>query len=218
VITGITAELLKEGCDYGDAKNETNPWGSPYNVRCTVGGKPVGKGVYDITIPGSNTLPDRARTWLRNATDVNVNPLIGDWGRFAPWRAPGASKIQDPCGVLCDHCHDPDDPNRPALFNGSALPLLKSPPAKWKAGSVAEAGWGLAVNHGGGYQYRVCKKGQPMTEACFQKGALEFATTTVSPQAICRAVAPVTVIDGRVCSDRLLVMADYDPLHRRLRP
>ena len=23
-------------------------------------------------------------------------------------RAPGASKILNPCGLLCDHCHDPD--------------------------------------------------------------------------------------------------------------
>ena len=53
-----------------------------------------------------------------------------------------------PGGLLCDHCHDPDDPTRPSLFNGSALPPLKSGPTVWKAGSVAEAGWGLAVNHG----------------------------------------------------------------------
>ena len=33
---------------------------------------------------------------------------------------------------------------------------------------------------GGGYQYRLCKKGQPMTETCFQKGALEFATQTTT--------------------------------------
>eukprot|EP01052_Picozoa_sp_SAG31_P055636 SAG31_NODE_15473_length_753_cov_1.145260_3_plen_132_part_01 len=114
---------------------------APYNVRCTVGGKKVGRGYDNITVPGANTLPDYARTWNRNATAVNVNPLIdGDWGKFQPWRAPGASKIQDPCGVLCDHCTDPDDPSRPPLFNGSDLPPLKAPPTKWKAGGVAEAG------------------------------------------------------------------------------
>merc|ERR1712039_220454 len=51
----------------------------------------------------------------------------------------------------------------------------KSAPTKWKAGGVAEVGWALMVNHGGGYQYRLCKKGQPITEVCFQAGALEFA-------------------------------------------
>jgi hypothetical protein len=121
-------------------------WAAPSNVRCTVDGKPVARGIYNVTVPGSDTLPDAARTWNRNATTVNVNPLIDDWGRFQPWRAPGGSKIADPCGLLCDHCHDPDDPSRPPLFNGTALPPLKSPPTVWKAGEVAEAGWGLAVN------------------------------------------------------------------------
>merc|ERR1712151_282685 len=45
----------------------------------------------------------------------------------------------------------------------------------WKAGGIAEVGWALMVNHGGGYQYRLCRKGQRMSEACFQAGALEFA-------------------------------------------
>ena len=108
--------LLKGGCDL-DENNATNPWAAPYNVRCAVDGKPVGRGIYDITVPGSNTLPDAARTWNRNADEFNINPLIGDWGKFQPWRAPGGAKIGDPCGMLCDHCHDPDDPDRPALFN-----------------------------------------------------------------------------------------------------
>ena len=168
-------QLLPGGCFEGEDKQE-NVWAAPFNVRCTVKGKPVGRGVYNVTVPGSDTLPDGARTWNRNATVVNANPLLGDWGRFQPWRAPGASNIGDPCrppapdacslhravaacahfgslsppagGLLCDHCHDPDDPDRQPLFNGSALPPLKSAPTTWKAGSVAEAGWGLAVNHG----------------------------------------------------------------------
>ena len=27
----------------------------------------------------------------------------------------------------------------------------------WKKGSVVTVGWGMAANHGGGYQYRLCK-------------------------------------------------------------
>jgi hypothetical protein len=38
----------------------------------------------------------------------------------------------------------------------------------------------VAATDGGGYQYRFCKKGQPMTEACFQQGVLEFATKTTT--------------------------------------
>ena len=34
--------------------------------------------------------------------------------------------------------------------------------------------WGIRYNHGGGYQYRLCPAGEPLTEACFQKLPLEF--------------------------------------------
>ena len=87
-------QLLPGGCFEGEDKQE-NVWAAPFNVRCTVKGKPVGRGVYNVTVPGSDTLLDGARTWNRNATDVNANPLLGDWGRFQPWRAPGASKMCD---------------------------------------------------------------------------------------------------------------------------
>jgi hypothetical protein len=175
-----------------------NPWGPPINVGCTVNGVPVGPGMYNITLPGADTLPDYARTWNRLGDKINANPKIGDWQRFQPWRAPGAAAIQDPCGILCDHCKDPDDPSRPQLFNGSDLPPLKTPPTEWKAGGIASAGWSLMVNHGGGCaspislsspfaaradslsfchldQYRLCKKGNKMTEDCFRAGALDFA-------------------------------------------
>ena len=133
---------------YGKETHTTNIWAAPSNVQCKVNGKLVGPGVYNITLPGADTLPNYARTWNRDGDKVNANPLIGDWGRFQPWRAPGASKILNPCGLLCDHCHDSDDPSRPTLTNGTDLPPLKSPPTKWTAGGVAEVGWGLAVNHG----------------------------------------------------------------------
>ena len=133
---------------YGKETHTTNIWAAPSNVQCKVNGKLVGPGVYNITLPGADTLPNYARTWNRDGDKINANPLIGDWGRFQPWRAPGASKILNPCGLLCDHCHDSDDPSRPTLTNGTDLPPLKSPPTKWTAGGVAEVGWGLAVNHG----------------------------------------------------------------------
>lgn len=82
-------QLLPGGCFIGEA-SEINVWAAPSNVRCTVGGRPVGRGLDNVTVPGSNTLPDHARTWSRNATAVNTNPLLPDWGMFQPWRAPGA--------------------------------------------------------------------------------------------------------------------------------
>ena len=36
--------------------------------------------------------------------------------------------------------------------------------------------WQLENHHGGGYQYRLCPADEPLTEACFQRTPLEFAT------------------------------------------
>lgn len=168
------------GCDncrhHGAMITNTSmiPWGPPENVGCTVNGVPVGPGLRNLSLPGANTLPDYARTWNRLGEKINANPILGDWQHFQPWRAPGAARIRNPCGLLCDHCTDPDDPSRPILTNGSSLPSLTTPTTRWTAGGVAEVGWALMVNHGGGYQYRVCKKGRAMTERCFQASALAF--------------------------------------------
>jgi hypothetical protein len=44
----------------------------------------------------------------------------------------------------------------------------------WKAGTSVEVAWGIRYNHGGGYQYRLCPAGQPLTEDCMQKMPLAF--------------------------------------------
>lgn len=153
-----------------------NPWGPPFNCNCTVNGIPVGPGLSNISLPGADTLPRSARTWNRLGDHIDAS-VLGDWNRFQPWRAPGAAVVLDPCGVLCDHCQDPDNASRPILSNGTDLPELPSTPTKWLAGGVAEVGWALMVNHGGGYQYRLCKKhkDERPTEACFQMNVLAFA-------------------------------------------
>ena len=59
--------------------------------------------------------------------------------------------------------------------------LGNSNPPRWKAGSVVEVGFGVTRNHGGGYQYRICRYngGAPgMTEDCFQKNPLPFVGKT----------------------------------------
>lgn len=47
---------------------------------------------------------------------------------------------------------------------------------EWTAGGVAEVGWGIIANHGGGYSYRLCKKPEEgvVTEECFQATPLTF--------------------------------------------
>ena len=47
-------------------------------------------------------------------------------------------------------------------------------------GDLAEVGWGMNANHGGGYSYRLCKipeEGRSgLTEECFQRTPLFFAS------------------------------------------
>lgn len=59
-------------------------------------------------------------------------------------------------------------------MKGSELPVGEE--TIWEAGSVVEAGFRLVVNHGGGYQYRVCPKSNSViNEECFEKNPLNFA-------------------------------------------
>ena len=51
------------------------------------------------------------------------------------------------------------------------LLLQNSVTTEWVAGGVAEVGWGIIANHGGGYSYRLCRReeGGALTEECFQQ-------------------------------------------------
>eukprot|EP01065_Artemidia_motanka_P022797 TRINITY_DN269_c0_g2_i1.p2 TRINITY_DN269_c0_g2~~TRINITY_DN269_c0_g2_i1.p2 ORF type:complete len:247 (+),score=44.05 TRINITY_DN269_c0_g2_i1:622-1362(+) len=106
---------------------------------------------------------------------------LGDWTRYHPWRAPGNARLLDSCGLAGGSTKD----NLAAGgmgnmtvagkqgFPGSQLPPVQEKTV-WKAGSTQEVRWGMFVNHGGGYQYRLCPKGEPLTEDCFQKTPLAF--------------------------------------------
>ena len=45
----------------------------------------------------------------------------------------------------------------------------------WRRGATVKASWTISANHGGGYQYRICPRGEALTEACFQRRPLPFA-------------------------------------------
>ena len=67
-------------------------------------------------------------------------------------------------------------------MDGKELPAAAAP-ASWLAGSVVGVGWAIAANHGGGYQWRLCKLGEGgdasgVDEACFQRTPLPFANGT----------------------------------------
>ena len=69
--------------------------------------------------------------------------------------------------MLAIWCHDVTADSRPQA------------PVVWTSGATAHVSWGQFVDHGGGYQYRLCKKaaGRAITEACFQQTPLAFASS-----------------------------------------
>jgi len=104
-----------------------------------------------------------------------------------PWRHPGSAPVYNPCGlngggyVPGPHGTGGEAfPGHPQGWKGTELaPLLKK--TTWIAGSVVEVAWALTANHGGGYQYRLCRvkeasanNTQEATEECFQKTPLQF--------------------------------------------
>jgi len=137
-----------------------------------------------------DTLPDYARTWN---VQSNSNPR-GDWTKWNPWRKPGASPVGDACGNAGGYYTTgkayqgtqiavPDLDVYPNLSPGTAIlePLMdvdgKMIITPWEAGSVVEIEWAIMANHGGGYQFRLCKQDEDQTEECFQKTVLEFANS-----------------------------------------
>lgn len=61
-------------------------------------------------------------------------------------------------------------------FDGKDLPETNA--TVWQLGSSVEVAWAIMVNHGGGYQYRLCKKSDGISEKCFQQAPLKFAGNT----------------------------------------
>ena len=99
-----------------------------------------------------------------------------------PWRAPGAAPVLDSCGMAGG---GPVDQGGEAKYYTTPLAKTgdlgsKLPPAPtgtvWKIGATAPIKWSIRANHGGGYHYRLCPAEEELTEACFNKYPLQFAT------------------------------------------
>lgn len=123
-------------------------------------------------------LPDYAIAVNRNATRNSAYDIY----RHNPWRAPGHAPVADACGLAGGTPWGADVPEEGRYANtthahhgmkGSELPEMPTGTV-WKAGGTAEVVWQVRFNHGGGYAYRLCPLGQPLTEACFQSHHLEF--------------------------------------------
>jgi len=153
-----------------------------FSQGCTIG-CPACTGETDSfrNLCGSSKQPTvtepKFRTFNRYRKDKQ-----GDWTASHPWRAPGNAPVLDACGMAGGFRRNNEGPGGhppPGHRWGDRGSELSSPERTvWTAGSTAEVSWGIAANHGGGYQYRLCPKSEPLTEACFQRTPLPFADET----------------------------------------
>lgn len=133
-----------------------------------------------VEIPGPPTVNDaQFRTF-----NIHVSSGDDDWSRTMPWRAPGTAPVLGSgCGVAGGS--DKELPNGgippPGYKQGDdGLKMPATEPTVWKRGSIQEVAWGIFANHGGGYQYRLCKNDgkNKVTEECFQQTPLKFYGNT----------------------------------------
>ncbi|EOD22642.1 hypothetical protein EMIHUDRAFT_315671 [Emiliania huxleyi CCMP1516] len=115
---------------------------------------------------------------------VNTGAACGseeDWYYYSPWRAPGAAPVFDACGMaggtpvagkFGGHYSATAHAKQGDL--GSKTLRKAAPSVTWTAGQTVEVAWTVLANHGGGYQYRLCRASEPLTEACFQRLPLRF--------------------------------------------
>ena len=161
------------GCDTCSLEGK-EMWPEPSHVQCTRNGTLVPPGKTPYPVP--RTVPSAARTW-----NIETKSVAGDFTKYMPWSSPGASPLVDPCGVASGfgkgappYVHAPTGYKIGDLGSKVLQPLASKTVVK--AGGELEAGFGFQVNHGGGYQYRLCPATKPITEACFQLHPLDFAT------------------------------------------
>lgn len=123
------------------------------------------------------------RTW-----DPQGDSRCGDFTKYNPWRAPGKSPVNDPCGQASGFADSTGGAEVPMGYSygdlGSQV-LPATAPTYWKAGATAQVGWAMSAQHGGGYSYRLCPKSQfgndpQAIERCFQSNPLTFTNSSSS--------------------------------------
>lgn len=127
----------------------------------------------------NGTLPDSFRT-------MQVFPQF----QWNPWMAPGFTPLTDSCGIaggwnystLDQYKISNGSPAPPVVKAGTFGTHLKSSNALggavWRRGMEAEVSWKFIVNHGGGYQYRLCPFNETPSEECFARTPLSFVNST----------------------------------------
>jgi len=175
---GTASASERSGCDNAQACY----W---YSQGCTIGCPTCdgtnGRVQIDLCGLGEKaTINDpQLRTVNRRAEAGSVYDIY----KHNPWRAPGSAPVADACGLAggarCGHNISEwgDYVNTTFAHHGDVgTKVLHELPtsAVWTLGGEAEVVWQSSANHGGGYQYRLCPAWEPLTEACFQRHALEF--------------------------------------------
>ena len=174
-VTGCSGDAcmwFSQGCTIG-CDNCT----SAYNEKTSVGN-------FVGSLCGSMKKPTIMDPALRtfNIHGKGDETHVGDWTATHPWRAPGNAPVLDACGVASGSDKDNSlaggfaPPGNKIGDRGSKLPVVNK--TAWVAGSVVEVSWGISANHGGGYQYRLCPADEEITEECFQRTPLPFASKT----------------------------------------
>ena len=133
----------------------------------------------------TNNKPEH-RTW-----DPHGLSEHGDFTKYNPWRSPGHAPVRDPCGASSGYKPNAQKgaevPKGYAAWSKGSEVLPVGNATVWKAGGLAEVAWSIAAQHGGGYSYRLCPKGQALTEECFQLNPLEVRVSVSMPMSMSRA-------------------------------
>jgi len=140
-------------------------------------------------IPGEATLDPELKTFPK------VEPGLEDWTAKHPWMSPGSAPVFTPCGAAGGNPYGCPEGSQPGPGQDCGQPygggfaygakaedyqFQEVVTTEWTAGEKALVGWGQIANHGGGYQYRLCKMPEEgksaLTEECFQRMPLEYAS------------------------------------------
>jgi len=189
----VGGKSASDNCNYAskaaavDAGVRQSMGGQPclwFSQGCTIGctactGIDSHTAVELCNTTGQPTLPKRAWTMNRDVVEGSVN----DSYRFNPWRAPGTAPVTDACGMAGGTAPAHAGPGVAVFATtefatqgdlGSKV-LPKAPSGTiWTAGTNVEVSWGIRYNHGGGYQYRLCRADAELSEECFMKTPLDF--------------------------------------------
>lgn len=181
---GHGLNILRPICPGGSCLwfNQGTSIGCPF----ATGGGSVVPDEPDCANPATPTLKFKdkdLRTYALKADSL----AYGDWTQHHPWRYPGSAPVRDPCGIAGGWFTEGTPGNGGFAPIGVPQGDLGSTSTRvpklleetvWIADSVAEVGWGITANHGGGYQYRLCPADSELTEDCFQKTPLQFVGST----------------------------------------